>query len=99
MPRCEFGTPEKVSDDATEAMKRLAPTLRQVILAVGLHYVSALNPFEAFVLVLVNDLNITTEEEFMKSICWHDTLLISQRNSRPLLYRVGCGKKGLYLGL
>ena len=65
MPRCQFGTPDKVNEDATTEMNKCSPILRQVLAALGLHDVSALNPSEAFVLVLTTYLNVTTEEEFL----------------------------------
>ena len=65
MPRCEFGTPDKVSGDATAAMAKLSPQLKRVFTSVGLHSISALDPCEGLVMAIVNVLGIQTEEEFL----------------------------------
>ena len=65
MPRCEFGTPEKVSANASTALAKVTPKLKQIFTATGLHDVSALNPTDGFILAVVNHCNVTDEEEFL----------------------------------
>ena len=65
MPRCEFGTPDKVSANASAALAKVTPKLKQVFTATGLHDVSALNPPDGFVLALVNYCNVQNEEDFL----------------------------------
>ena len=65
MPRCEFGTPEKVTNDASQVLGKLTPNLRQIILTNGLHDVSALDPPEGFIESLVNDYMVRNEKDFI----------------------------------
>lgn len=65
MPRCEFGTPQKTSDEANLVLAKLAPRLRQTLVGIGLHDISAINPTDAFVVALVNEYNVGSVEEFL----------------------------------
>jgi hypothetical protein len=65
MPRCEFGTPDKVSSDASEVLGKLSPKMRQIMLANGLHEVSALDPPEGFITSIVNDYGVRVERDFI----------------------------------
>ena len=65
MPRCEFGTPEKVSANASAALSKVTPTLKHIFTSTGLHNVSALDPIDGFILAVVNHCKVTDEEEFL----------------------------------
>jgi uncharacterized membrane protein YgcG len=65
MPRCEFDTPQVVSEDASAVLAKLAPRLKHIIIGAGLHGVSALDPKDAFIVALVNDYGVTSEEELL----------------------------------
>jgi hypothetical protein len=64
MPRCEFGTPDKVSPDASEVLSKVDPRLRQTWMVYGLHDVSALDPPDSFVVALVSHCAVKTEDDF-----------------------------------
>ena len=65
MPRCEFDSPQLMSDDASAVLTKLAPRLKHIVIGSGLHGVSALDPKDAFVVALVNDYGVTSEEELL----------------------------------
>ena len=65
MPRCEFDTPQVVSDNASAVLATLAPRLKHIIIGAGLHGVSALNEKDEFIVKLVNDYGVTSEEDFL----------------------------------
>jgi hypothetical protein len=65
MPRCEFDTPQVVSDDASAVLATLSPRLKHIIIGAGLHGVSALNEKDEFIVNLVNDYGVTSEEDFL----------------------------------
>ena len=65
MPRCEFDTPQVVSDDASAVLATLSPRLKHIIIGAGLHGVSALNEKDEFIVKLVNDYGVTSEEDFL----------------------------------
>ena len=65
MPRCEFDTPQVVSEDASAVLAKLPPRLKHIIIGTGLHGVSALDPKDEFILQLVSDLGVMTEEDFL----------------------------------
>ena len=65
MPRCEFDTPQVMSDGANTVLATLPPRLKNIIIGAGLHGVSALNPKDEFIVALVNDYGVKTEEEFL----------------------------------
>jgi uncharacterized membrane protein YgcG len=65
MPRCEFDTPQVVSNDASQVLAKLSPRLKHIITGAGLHGVSALNDKNEFIVSLVNDYGVKTEEDFL----------------------------------
>ena len=82
MPRCEFDTPQVVSEDASAVLAKLAPRLKHIAIGAGLHGVSALDPKDAFIVALVNDYGVTSEEELL----YIDPEFVeAQYYSRPLI--------------
>lgn len=65
MPRCEFDTPQVVSDDASAVLSKMEPSLKHIVLGIGLHGSSALDPKDMFVTTLVNVYGVTTTEEYL----------------------------------
>ena len=65
MPRCEFDTPQVVSNDASAVLAKLSPRLKHIVMGAGLHGVSALDDKAEFIVELVNTYGVTSEEEFL----------------------------------
>ena len=65
MPRCVFDTPQDVSEDASTVLAKLPPRLKHIIMGAGLHGASALDPKDAFIVALVNEHGVTSEEELL----------------------------------
>ena len=65
MPRCEFDTPLVISDDASAVLTKLPPRLKHIVMGAGLHGISALDPKDEFIVKLVNEFGVTSEEDFL----------------------------------
>ena len=65
MPRCVFDTPQVVSDDAAAVLTKIPPRLKHIIIGTGLHGVSALDPKDDFIVRLVNEYGVKSEEDFL----------------------------------
>ena len=65
MPRCEFDTPQVSSEDATAILAKMPPRLKHIIMGTGLHGISALDPKDEFIVKLVSEFGVTSEEEFL----------------------------------
>ena len=65
MPRCEFDTPLIISDDASAVLTKLPPRLKHIVIGAGLHGISAIAPKDEFIVKLVNEFGVASEEDFL----------------------------------